>query len=309
MSDVTNTAGNSAAPENQTSDINPEWFDDVEDQGGSNEQPEAKASEEQPGPEEKPEQKSRTVPHQALHAERVRRQQVEQQLVDQQRRWELAEQRMADLAKTLEQRNAPPVPDPNQDPIGYIKYLESEIQSVKGETEAQKAERAQQERARQEYEREQSQISQIDNAYRSAWVEKLEANPDAADAYQAFVQTLDAHFQIRGIVDPQQRAMAIHSEERAIAVAALQQGRDPAEAIISQAKIYGYVPKAPDANAAIQNKQEGMKAARSLSTVGGKAGNGGLPTASQLADMPIEEYEEFRSRLSPRQLAKLLGAP
>lgn len=307
MSDVQNSmAGDSALPEND------DWFEDDAPENASPADlgdPDAKSSEPEKVEEpEKPEQKARTVPHQALHAERIKRQQAEQELQAQRQRWELSERRMAELAAAFEAKNAPQPPDVNQDPLAYIKYLESKLDTVASDTQAQKAER---ERQQQEYVRQQQEaqaVSEIDNAYRAAWTEKLDANPDAAEAYKAFVSTLDQHFQIRGLTDPSQRTAAIQAEERAIAYAALQQGRDPAEAIISQAKVYGYVPKPADATETLQRRQEGLKAARSLSQVSGKAG-GGLPSPQQLADMSIEEYEEFRAKVSPRQLAKMLGAP
>lgn len=307
MNDVQNsTAGNDAAPNTD------DWFEDDAPQAVAPADlgdPDAKpASDPEPAERPEPEQRAKTVPHQALHAERIRRQQVEAELQAQRQRWELADKRMAELAASLEAKNAPQPPDVNQDPLGYIKYLEAKQDTIASEMQAQKAER---ERQQQEYYQQQEQarvVNQIDNAYKAAWSEKLDANPDAGEAYNSFVRTLDAHFQIRGITDPAQRTAAIQAEERAIAYAAIQQGRDPAEAIISQAKVYGYVPKPANADETLQRRQDGLKAARSLSQVSGKAG-GGMPTAAQLADMPIEEYEEFRAKLSPRQLAKLLGAP
>lgn len=250
---------------------------------------------------EKQDEKQKFVPHQALHAERLKRQEIERQLNEQRQQFARFEQRMAELNEVIAPKQAPP--DPVQDPIAALQYTQQQLADMqKAQVEVQQRQMAEQQQ--------QALIGQVEGAYKQSWQAKLSESPDTANAYKAFVSALDGHFQLRGVQDPSQRQALIVEEERAIAYAALQQGIDPAEAVIKQAAFYGYRPEAAkpavDPAKALENKQKGLAAARSLSTASGASSDGAL-TPQRIAEMSSEEFAALKSKLSPSKFAKLMG--
>lgn len=278
----------SEQPTNQAADNEPEI--DFEDE------PTAKEP-------EKSEEKPKLVPHQALHAERLKRQETERLLAEQRQQFARYEQRMNELNELLRPKEQ--IPDPVQDPIAALQYTQKQLEDMR---QAQ----AQEQQQRQAYEREQALVQQVDTGYKQSWASKLNENPDAGNAYSAFVSALDGHFQLRGVMDPAQRQALIVQEERAIAYAAMKQGIDPAEAVIKQAALYGYRPQAQqpapeDAAKTIENKQRGLAAAKSLSNAGGSTADNTL-TPARIASMSTEEFTALKAKLSPAKFAKLMGA-
>jgi len=206
---------------------------------------------------------------------------------------------MAELNEALRPKQAPP--DPVQDPIAALQYTQQQLADV------QKQQQDYQKRQQEEQARAQV-INQVESAYKSSWQAKMNEQPDTANAYRAFVSALDGHFQLRGVMDPQQRNALIAQEEREIAYAALQQGIDPAEAVIKQASLYGYRPEAPKQDPAkvIDQKQKGLAAARSLSSASGAATETAL-TPQRIAEMSPEEFSALKAKLSPSKFARLMG--
>ena len=271
---------------------------DDEDEG---DEPEAKAdetdSQEDGG---QPKRKNTTVPHAAFHQERLRRQNTERELAQIKHQFETFNQRLEDMRRAADEaENAPP--DPEQDPIGALKYQQQQLMQQRQreqETARETAERQQQEAA----------IRQIDTVYRQSWESVRTDNPNSQQAYEGFISALDRHFQARGVYDPTERQTLINNEERAIAYAAMQQGRDPASVIIDTygAQIAAETKLAVNAQEVIERRQRATSAARSLSNAGGKSGDEAI-TAQRIADMSIDEYEAWRSKATPAQLRKFLG--
>lgn len=251
---------------------------------------------------EKQDDKQKVVPHQALHAERVKRQEVERQLSEQRAQFQRFEARMAELNAALQPKEQ--IPDPVQDPIAALQYTQKQLQDMQA--------RSQQEAAqRQHQEQQQTVIRQVEDAYRSSWMAKLNENPQHAEAYQAFVRTMDVHMKIRGVTDPAERAELVKQEERAIAYRALQNGEDPAEAIIANAEAYGYrpAPAAPQADPVQQlaDKQKGLDASRSLTNARGGGSDNSL-TPQRIAEMSADDFAALKAKLSPSKFNKLMGA-
>lgn len=251
---------------------------------------------------EKTDEKPKVVPHQALHAERLKRQEVERQLAAQREQFARYEQRMQEINALLQPKEQ--APDPVQDPIAALQYTQKQLQDMQAQAQQEAAQR-------QHQEQEQAVIRQVEDAYRTSWVSKLNENPQHAEAYQAFIRTMDVHMQIRGVRDPAQRQELVKQEERAIAYAALQNGEDPAEAIIAHAEAYGYRPSPaqPQADPAKQlaDKQKGLDAARSLSTARGGSSDTSL-TPQRIAEMSAEDFAALKAKLSPSKFNKLMGA-
>lgn len=252
---------------------------------------------------EKVEEKPKVVPHQALHAERLKRQEVERQLAAQREQFARYEQRMQELNALLQPKEQ--VPDPVQDPIAALQYTQKQLQDLQAKAQQEASQRQQQEQ-------EQAVIRQVEDAYRNAWTAKLSENPQHAEAYQAFIATLNDHFEIRGVLDPVERAELVKQEERAIAYANMRNGIDPADAIIQRAHRYGYTPKpvqppAPDPAKVLADKQRGIDASRSVGSArGGSTDN--VFTAQRIAEMTPEEFEAFKAKVAPSKFNRLMGA-
>jgi hypothetical protein len=275
--------------------VEPEHEAEIEDDAG---EPVAELEADEPEEDEAPvsDKRVKTVPHQALHAERTKRQEVERQ-----NREYLAElQQHREAARQADQKANPPAapPDAEQDPIAALRHMQEQQQKFVQQRQQEDTQRQQDE-----------QVSRLDTAYRSGWNEFIKATPDAVGAYNHFTSVLNEHFKLRGVADPAQREQLVANEEREIAVAAFQQGKNPADLIYSQAQLYGYAPKeaapAPDVNKAaeqIERRQKAMPLARSLSAAGGGTTEVAL-NATSAANMSEEDWME----LTPKQQARLLG--
>lgn len=267
---------------------------------------EAELAPDEPEGKAEPEKKVRTVPHQALHAERSRRQAIEAQLQQERETRSRLDERVRMLSEAWNQRNqpeAPAIPDPEQDPIAALKY------------EREQRERYEQQRQREVQERQQyEQVNQLDTTYRRDWEAFQQDKPDAPAAYNHVISVLDNHFKLRGVDDPAERQQMVMNEERTIAQRAYQQGKSAAQMIYEQAKVYGYMPKADEpavapeqkASEQIERRQKAIPAARSMSAAGGSANDAALSPES-LANMSEDEFMEVYSKLSPRKQAALLG--
>ena len=274
-----------------------------EGEGADLEAPEEAADDES---EQKRPEKVRTVPHQALHAERTKRQEIERQLATEREARARLDERVRLINEAMQRQNQPEpprIPTPEEDPIGALKYTQEQLAEISQARHRENEQRQQME-----------QVSRLDNAYRAAWSDFMRETPDAVDAYNHITGVLDKHFQMRGVADPVQRQQLVMNEEREIAATAFRDGKSPAQVIYEQAKFYGYsakvaAPTAQEGNKAIEQierKQRAMPAARSMSAAGGSSGDAAL-TPESLANMSDAEFMELASKISPAKLEKLLG--
>lgn len=251
---------------------------------------------------EKPEKpKDKKVSYNSLHAERERRKELERKNAELQEQFARADERLRMLfqAQQPEQPRQPTVPDPKDDPIGFMEWQKGEVERLASE-----------QRQQQEAYQQQAQINAIDTAYKQSWAVFNTERPDALDAYQHFVNVTAAYLEMQGV--PQQQINdLVQNEERKITVAAMQRGMNPAELIYEKAKTFGYMPKAaPEAETArkaeadIDRRQKAAVASKSLSSAGGTKAN--TPSAMDLASMSDEEFEEFRAR-NPRAYKQIMG--
>lgn len=243
--------------------------------------------------------KVKTVPHQALHAERVKRQELEKTLTAEREKLARLDERIRLINEAIAQQNAPKPtapPDPEQDPVGALRHQQEQLLNFQKQQQEAEARRQQDE-----------QLSSIDNAYKRSWAEFTRSTPDGLDAYNHFTTALDSYFQARGVTDQQQREQLVMQEERQIAAVALQQGKSAAQIVYEQAKAMGYAPKAAETPAVdkITARQKAMPAARSMSNTGGAAK--GELTPETLANMDEDDFAEVMSKLGNRKMASILG--
>jgi len=284
-------------PVNEPEPVEP---DEVDDEG--DEEPELEAKQEEPAQPDK--KKDGRVPLRKLMAAEEKAKAYEKELTEQREKFARADERLRLLFQAQQQAQQPKAeapPDPTQDPIGAIEYTNKQLQATQEQLQA-----AQRERQEAQF------VSQVENVYKRSWSELLNSDPNAVQAYQHFTNQLSSYFAMRG-ASPEQANELVKQEERAIAYTALQQGKNPAQLIYENMKATGFnptptpKPQNNEAEKKVEMRAKGQAAAKSLSNVGGKSSDG-MPSAEEIASMSEDEFMELKSRLSDRQMARILGA-
>jgi len=283
--------------------VDEDILDQADDAAAETEQvDEGDEGEAEPEQKAKPEPKQKTVPHQALHAEREARKRIETELRTQREANARLDERLRLLDQAIRQRNEPAeqAPDMNTDPIGWMQWQAKQVNSS--------VERVAREQAQQrEIAERDRQIAEIDRSYMAAARDFARTEPTFMDAYGHVVRGLDAYFRVAGYSDPGERAQLVASEERRIAMAARQRGENPGEAIMAIAREQGWAPKSAQNAAveAVERRQKAAPAARSLSAVG--AASNGLPSAQTLAEMSDDEFAALVERLPESKVRAIFG--
>lgn len=266
---------------------------------------EAEAKDEAPAEDEKPKRKDSRIPLRKLQESENQRRELEKRLAEREEAFARADERLRTLLQIAQPKEeAPAIPDPKEDPIGAIEWQKAQIERIEQERQRQAAEYQQQQ-----------QLSALDTSYRQSWTSFAGKQQDAIDAYNHFINVTGAFLDMQG-VPKEQINQLIENEERKIAYAALQRGANPAELIYERAKQMGYAPKAAapvaddnagqKAEADIERRQKAASASKSLGSASGQRSEA-MPSARELADMPEEEFAEFRLKISERQMRKLMG--
>lgn len=230
------------------------------------------------------------VPHQAMHAERMRRQEAEARVAE-----------ALDRLAALEARVPPPepesVPDSLSDPDGYNAWVKRQAETV-----AERVERIEQEAAaRMELERVTATLAASEREFTAGKPEYAEAKQHVIAARHRSLKRM-----YPGETDA---AIAAHvrNEELQLAQHAAANGMSPAELIYQVAtEDYGFRPAAPQANNAdrIQAQARAQSATESLATASAAAGRPEITVESlakmsegQLAKIKAERPDEFRRAL------------
>lgn len=249
-------------------------------------------------------QRTKTVPHAALHEERERRKATEAENA----RLREERARFDERLKVIQELNKPKPeepdlgPDPESDPVGAIKWMREQQARL---SEQGRRGAAQQEEAQ----REQAMRAHLVDAYRADANQFRQQNPDFGDAYQHLLTTRQAELAAIGYT-PAEINEAIHADELAIAHRALSNGRSAAEVVYNLAKQRGYAKKAAadpneDASKRIEKIAEGQERGKSLAQAGGTAA-GTEMTAERLLKMSNAEFEDWTSK-HPAQAKRLMG--
>lgn len=260
------------------------------------EQPEQKAEEhKEPEGEEKHEKPPKGfVPQGALHEERARRKELQQEIARiqqaQEHQRQLLEQRFAQMQQAWQQQNAPKPPDFNDDPVGAMRFeQEQHRQALAQLTGAQQQEY---QRRQEEYQRQQY-FGQLQSAVSQAEAEYSAENPDYLESVKFLKSQRAAQLEALGM--PSNEIIGyVQNEAAQIAESALRGGRNPAEVAHKMALAAGYkkAQAAPDGQQKIETMQKGMKASQSL-------GSGGAPptkgSVEWLANASEDEFNEFMS--------------
>ena len=225
------------------------------------------------------------VPHQAMHAERVKRQELERKL----------EALEARLAPKQEEDQPPEYKDPLVDPEGFRRW--AEYNSTNATKQAQEI--RDQARQQQEYQQRMQEAARLEADF-------AKGKPDYPDAVQYLHGQRVAELQAQGYGDDEIRAQ-VGKEANAIFDAARAANMNPAELLYLRAVSAGFQSKpadpAPeDPTQKIEALARAERQTRSLGSGSGGAQNGAL-TAQQIAEMSEEEIE----KISEADLRRAMG--
>lgn len=212
------------------------------------------------------------VPHAALHEERRKRQQLEQELAEFRK---FKEQIDAEKAKTA-------IPDVNADPVGHFKaatdLTKQELTELR-----EKLARQEQEKLQQGNE-ERFKLTVVAHER-----DFTKSTPDYFEAMAHLRDTRDQELRFYGVMDEAERAQILHREALGLAWHAMQTGENPAKRAYEMAKFRGYKPK-QKAEDKIETLQKGAQAAKSLSGKGGEGSAAMSPEA--LLEMDDAEFDK-----------------
>jgi hypothetical protein len=198
-------------------------------------------------------------------------------------KWTGGEQRLNKLMEALSGKEEAP-PDYEKDPLGNLKAkndaLEAKIKALEGNTEETK--KASEVSAN---------MAKFQNAVTSAERGFAAKNPDYAEAVQHLSEAWRAELEEAGADEDQIDAL-LSRKGAQFSYAAMQKGRNPAEAVYNAAKRLGYKPAEPKENKdkeTLKTIAKGQEAEKSLSN--GK-GNSNV-SLEAIASMSDEDMDEF----------------
>jgi hypothetical protein len=277
---------------------------------------------EEEAPVAKQDERPRTVPHKALHAEREKRKAIEAEAQRLREFKAVMEDRFATMqrlaAAQAEQQQAPaqvdedPEPDPNQDIFAHQAWLARQL----------KAERETRMRAETES-RQRQEMAAAEQQVWSRWeqdrAEYASQNESFTDAAKFMAGLRDRQLEAFGIEDKRQRDQMINAELRNAVISAAQDGRNSAEVIYRLAVAAGFNPEsaksaaaqvaqvAPPAPDKLAQVTKAKGASISLSSAGGKSAPAEM-TAEDIASMPQAEFNSWVSKPANEKLfRKLMG--
>ena len=246
------------------------------------------------------------VPHQALKEERIRRQELQEELRKQREQQARLEERtrliLEHLQKTAQpQEEAPQPPSPEEDPLAYIQHLGNEVQELRQMTE--------QERAALQQQQQLAQVIQQGDALAAQY--RNEVGPEIYDkAFEHVVSTrraeLKAHLQDEAMVE-----QALQNELIQGMIGAMQAGRNPGELLMEIAKARGFSHETAEKKAVAKSKAEmierGQAQSKGLSNAQ-STGEGPI-TAKDIANMSQEEFNAYlaKNNISDEEAMKILA--
>ena len=282
-----------------------------------------------PEPEHKEAQEAadptRTVPHQALHAEREKRKAAEAKAAAAEQKAAVEAAKFAErfqmLAAAVQAQATPAaveapaaveIPDVNTDPIGHFKALYEHTQKAVQEQSAILNGFQQQQKQAREVNELRAWGTQQEQAF-------MAQEPSYVAAMDHLRQSRHAELEAVGITDPAQREALIMQDVTQIAQAARQQGVNYAERLYNVALKRGFqkatetpaipaLDAAPPALDAIQRAQRGRDSATTISAAGTAAPVALSP--ERIASMSDAQFSAYISKIKgdPAALRNLMGA-
>jgi len=274
-----------------------------DEQAPADEQASEHAAEEVVTPEDE-EGHQKTVPHAALHKERVRRKETETHLASLQEQLIRAEERlrMFDEMNKPEQPEDAEVPDPNEDPIAALEAATKRIDDLQSRLDGT-----------QQQTQEAQRQAQITDYYRQDAQRLVAEKPEFADSYRFLMEGRHRELETIGVTDSAERARMIAQEEQSLVDTAIQRGASPAEMVYNIALARGFKPaapasvetKAPETEKIEQIERGQRTAGATLTGAGGVSGEG--LTVEALANMSEDEFAAVAEKLGEKKMRQFLG--
>lgn len=253
--------------------------------------------------------KPRLVPHKAMMSERERRKAAEAQ-ARQERDARIAyEARVNERLRMMQGANQPQqpaqpqveIPDPEQDPIGFMKVLGQAVGAI-----AQKDQVSEQQRHQQAQEVEFNR--RVNEAFQQDAAKVSAAKPDLNEAITFLARHRAEELKVLsdGAMSDAQISQVLDQEGRNHIISALRQGKSPTEALYRAAMARGYQAKGSDAAQKLNQVAQAQSANRSLSGTGGGGGLTGEMTAAKLADASDEDFAAWIAK-NPNGFQRLAG--
>lgn len=284
------------------------------EQAKRQEQPKSEAkTTAEPEVEAEKDEKSKTVPHGALHeerelrkAEKKRADEATEKFIKLQSRLDtLTEIAKAGLQQPKQEPAAPQIPDINTDPVGHFRALREqdrrELDALKSKLSEQESRGAQVNNVQR--------ITQIAQAQEAEFVK---ANPDYNAASAHLLNLREAQLIAFGITDPAERANIRNQDAVTIATTALAQNRNPAQVVYEMAKASGYKPAetksaetkpaAPSEAEKVKMAAKGQEAGQSLNQI-----NGAANPPTTLESLLKMDEAEFAEATKGDKWRKLIG--
>lgn len=245
-------------------------------------------------------EKGRFVNYGALHAERTKRQQLEQEVGGLKQFKAAMEERMRwfEAATQQPQQDDTP-PDPNVDVFAALKWTQDKL--LEQQKSAQET-REQQERQTQEQQAEQ----QVWSYWQQDAASYTKENPDFGNAAKWLSDYRDKQLTAYSAVDqrfasPQARNAQIETELKDIVIRGAQAGRSPASIVYEIAKGYGYTTKPPETvdpgkmelPEKLRNVDKAQQGSRTVGQASGGRSGGDEVSIDSLAAMPQNEFNEW----------------
>lgn len=275
---------------------------------------------EEEAPVARQDERPRTVPHKALHAEREKRKAIEAEAQKLREFKAVMEDRFATMqrlaAAQAEQQQAPaqvdddPEPDLNQDIFAHQAWVARQVKAEREMRMKQEADvRQRQEMAAAE--------QQVWSRWEQDRAEYASQNESFTDAAKFMAGLRDRQLEAYGIEDKRQRDQMINAELRNAVIAAAQGGRNSAEVIYRLAVAAGFNPEssksaatqvaqvAPPAPEKLAQVTKAKGASISLSQAGGKSAPPQI-TAEDLVAMPPDEFDAWCEK-NPKLWKQIAG--
>ena len=224
-----------------------------------------------------------------------KRVELRQQLENQARQNQALKQQLDAVIGQMQQPAAntalPPVPDKDEDPLGYYNYQLQYLGRTVSQQQQYLAAQAERERYNQ-------QINGLKNAYRQSAAQFAQEQTDFADAYHFLEKSRIEEYMAAGY-NAKEAESYLHEDEMAIAAKAFREGANPAERVYNAARARGYNPslKGPGKLAQVEN---GLRNAKSLGSSKTKAMKESLDI-SMVDEMNEDEFNRYFNQVKEEQ--------
>lgn len=229
----------------------------------------------------------------ALKEERIKRQELERKFKETSEQQEKLKSTFDSMLQVLQGNQHEPnanVPSYDDDPIGYLRHQQEQINNVLHNQQAYLQQTA-------EYSRQQTENNQLISNYQLQARQFAQENQDFKDAYKFLIESMQNEYRALGIPE-EQLARVLHDDEMSVVKNCTNINKNPAEVLYNLAKVRGYAgakPTKPTEPATkVTNIKKGLERSKSLSQ-GGQIDNNSV-SLDDISNMSKKEFDEVWKR-------------